>query len=66
MQCTPQGAIEWQALRKVGLAPQKLRHAQDASMPPSSSIPSVPDHVVRTVTENSRTLKLESHGFERE
>ena len=26
----------------------------------------VPDHVVRTVTENSRTLKLESHGFERE
>ena len=26
----------------------------------------VPDNVVRTVTENSRTLKLESHGFERE
>ena len=24
------------------------------------------DHVVRTVTENSRTLKFDSHGFERE
>ena len=23
-----------------------------------------PDHVVRTVTENSRTLKFKSHGFE--
>jgi hypothetical protein len=26
----------------------------------------VPDHVVRTVTENGRTLKFTSHGFERE
>jgi predicted AAA+ superfamily ATPase len=26
----------------------------------------VPDHVVRTVTENSRTLKFTSHGFESE
>ena len=25
-----------------------------------------PDHVVRTVTENSRTLKFTSHGFENE
>ena len=25
-----------------------------------------PDHVVRTVTENSRALKFDSHGFERE
>ena len=25
-----------------------------------------PDHVVRTVTENSRTLKFNSHGFEHE
>jgi predicted AAA+ superfamily ATPase len=25
-----------------------------------------PDHVVRTVTENSRTLKFTSHGFEKE
>lgn len=25
-----------------------------------------PDHVVRTVTENSRVLKLESYGFEEE
>jgi hypothetical protein len=26
----------------------------------------VPDNVVRTVTENSRTLKFKSHGFESE
>ena len=26
----------------------------------------VPDHVVRTVTENSRTLKFADHGFEKE
>jgi hypothetical protein len=26
----------------------------------------VPDNVVRTVTENSRTLKFASHGFERD
>ncbi|HSX81183.1 MAG TPA: hypothetical protein VLQ80_21765, partial [Candidatus Saccharimonadia bacterium] len=26
----------------------------------------VPDNVVRTVTENSRTLKFTSHGFESE
>jgi hypothetical protein len=26
----------------------------------------VPEHVVRTVTENSRTLKFGSHGFEKE
>jgi len=25
-----------------------------------------PDHVVRTVTENSQTLKFKSHGFEKE
>jgi hypothetical protein len=25
-----------------------------------------PDDVVRTVTENARTLKFDSHGFERE
>lgn len=32
-----------------------------------AEIPSgVPDHVVRTVTENSRTLKITSHGFEKE
>lgn len=30
-------------------------------------IPSgAPDHVVRTVTENSRTLKFTSQGFEKE
>ena len=26
----------------------------------------VPDHVVRTVTENGRTLKFTSQGFEKE
>jgi len=26
----------------------------------------VPDQVVRTVTENSRTLKFKTHGFEKE
>jgi predicted AAA+ superfamily ATPase len=32
-----------------------------------ADIPSgAPDHVVRTVTENSRTLKFTSHGFEKE
>jgi hypothetical protein len=32
-----------------------------------AEIPSgAPDHVVRTVTENSRTLKFTSHGFEKE
>ena len=33
----------------------------DAAIPDGA-----PDHVVRTVTENSRTLKFNSHGFERE
>ena len=32
-----------------------------------AEIPSgAPDHVVRTVTENSRTLKFTNHGFEKE
>ena len=32
-----------------------------------AQIPSgAPDHVVRTVTENSRTLKFTTHGFEKE
>ncbi len=32
-----------------------------------ANIPSgAPDHVVRTVTENSRTLKFTSQGFEKE
>jgi hypothetical protein len=26
----------------------------------------VPDHIIRTVTENSQTLKFSSHGFEDE
>ena len=33
----------------------------------AADIPSgAPDHVVRTVTENSRTLKFTSQGFEKE
>ena len=33
----------------------------------AAQVPSgAPDHVVRTVTENSRTLKFTSHGFEKE
>jgi hypothetical protein len=32
-----------------------------------AEIPSgAPENVVRTVTENSRTLKFTSHGFEKE
>jgi hypothetical protein len=32
-----------------------------------AQVPSgAPDNVVRTVTENSRTLKFTTHGFERE
>src|SRR5262249_23328874 len=32
-----------------------------------ADVPSgAPDHVVRTVTENSRTLKFSSYGFEQE
>ena len=33
----------------------------------AAEVPSgAPDHVVRTVTENSRTLKFTSQGFEKE
>ena len=33
----------------------------------AAEVPSgAPDHVVRTVTENSRTLKFTNQGFERE
>ncbi len=33
----------------------------------SAEVPEgVPDDVVRTVTENARTLKFETHGFEKE
>ena len=34
---------------------------RDADIPAGA-----PDHVVRTVTENSRTLQFNSYGFERE
>jgi hypothetical protein len=46
-----------------GLVGAKVRVTLDIE----AEIPSgAPDHVVRTVTENSRTLKFESHGFEEE
>jgi hypothetical protein len=38
-----------------------VRLEVEAEMPSGA-----PDHVVRTVTENSRTLKFSSQGFERE
>jgi predicted AAA+ superfamily ATPase len=44
-----------------GLVGTKVRVTLDIE----ADIPSgAPDHVVRTVTENSRTLKFTSHGFE--
>jgi predicted AAA+ superfamily ATPase len=46
-----------------GLVGAKVRVTLDIE----AEIPSgAPDHVVRTVTENSRTLKFESQGFEEE
>ena len=39
----------------------------DVTLEIEADIPSgAPDHVVRTVTENSRTLKFKTHGFEEE
>jgi predicted AAA+ superfamily ATPase len=39
----------------------------DVTLEIEADIPAgAPDHVVRTVTENSRTLKFKSHGFEEE
>jgi hypothetical protein len=32
----------------------------------AGDLPSATDQVVRTVTKNSRTLKFDTHGFERE
>lgn len=47
----------------AGLVGAKVR----VTLEIEAEIPSgVPEHVVRTVTENSRTLKFSSHGFERE
>jgi hypothetical protein len=39
----------------------KVRLEVEADIPSGA-----PDHVVRTVTENSRTLKFTSQGFEKE
>jgi len=47
----------------VGLVGSSVRVALEIE----AEIPAgVPEHVVRTVTENSRTLKFTSHGFESE
>jgi len=47
----------------AGLVGSKVR----VTLEIEAEIPSgAPDHVVRTVTENSRTLKLTSQGFEKE
>jgi hypothetical protein len=49
--------------RLVGLPGAKVR----VTLEIEAEIPEgAPDHVVRTVTENSRVLKLESYGFEEE
>ena len=45
----------------AGLVGSNVTLEIEADMPTGA-----PDHVVRTVTENSRTLKFDSHGFERE
>ena len=47
----------------AGLVGAKVKVAREVE----AVIPSgAPDNVVRTVTENSRTLKFTSHGFESE
>jgi DNA-directed RNA polymerase alpha subunit len=47
----------------VGLVGAKVK----VTLEVEAEVPSgVPDTVVRTVTENSRTLKFTSQGFERE
>ena len=47
----------------VGLVGAKVK----VTLEVEAEVPSgVPDNVVRTVTENSRTLKFTSQGFERE
>jgi len=43
------------------------RRLKAATLEIEAEIPSgAPDHVVRTVTENSRTLKFTNQGFEKE
>jgi hypothetical protein len=47
--------------------PPDATPAPNNPSPDEEKIPDgAPDHVVRTVTENSRTLKLTSQGFEQE
>jgi hypothetical protein len=49
--------------KKLGLVGAKVR----VTLEIEAEIPSrVPDNVIRTVTENSRTLKFKSQGFEKE
>lgn len=47
--------------RQSGAANADLGERGEAQVPAG-----VPENVVRTVTENSRALKFDSHGFERE
>ncbi|MGI6132732.1 MAG: hypothetical protein ACOYES_12835, partial [Bacillota bacterium] len=47
----------------VGLVGAKVRVTLDIEAEIASG---APDNVVRVVTENSRTLRFASHGFERE
>lgn len=60
--CPPQS---WRVASLVGspvlMDEPRVTIEIDATIPEGA-----PDHVVRTVTENSRQLKFESYGFEEE
>jgi hypothetical protein len=48
---------------------RRLRHLQiptTSATAPAEVPAGTPENVVRTVTENSRTLKFTTHGFEEE
>lgn len=49
-------ALPLDAINKASAREKSIRHGH----------PSAPEQLVRTVTENSRTLKFTTHGFERE
>jgi len=51
--------IIWVAIRNTGRPLVARDHRRQA-------IEELPDNVVRTVTENSRTLKFTNQGFEKE
>ena len=69
------GQLPWllPALGDAGqIAEEVVAHLEglvgsEATVETEASIPSgTPENVVRTVTENCRTLKFTSHGFEKE